>query len=114
MEALLLSDSFETLIGGSAKILKKALKNSTHPDLSVKGLDIFFQEILLSSFTADVCQPSPDIEKIQEITDRLYANLIDKNTNNRKVAETLGNLDVIFKIDNSNVVWRRTVLSLRP
>ncbi len=101
---LLLSENCETLIGGSAKILKKVLKNSENPDLSVKGLDIFFREKPLGSFAVDVCQPSPDIEKIQEISDRLYANLIDKNTNNRKVAETLGNLDVIFKIEKNSAV----------
>ncbi len=102
--ALLLSDSYETLIGGSAKILDTALKNSENPNLAVKGLDIIFREQPLGSFAVDVCQPSPDIEKIQEISDRLYANLIDKNTNNRKVAEPLGNLDVIFKINKSNAV----------
>lgn len=102
--ALLLSESSETLIGGSAKILKKVLKNSETPNLSVKGLDIIFRDKPLGSFAVDVCQPSPDIEKIQEITDRLYANLIDKNTNNQKVAEPLGNLDVIFKIDKNNAV----------
>ncbi len=100
--ALLLSDSYETLIGGSAKILDTALKNSEDPNLAVKGLDIIFREQLLGSFAVDLCQPLPDIEKIQEISDRLYANLIDKKTNNQKVAEPLGNLDVIFKINKSN------------
>lgn len=119
--ALLLSDSSETLIGGSVKILNKALKNSENPDLSVKGLDIFFREKPLGSFAVDVCQPSPDVEKIQEISDRLYANLIDKNTNNQKVAEPLSNLDVMFKIDKSNAVrllartitkWYKTAANL--
>ncbi len=73
--------------------------------LMVKGLDKFFREEPLSSFAVDVvCQPSPDIEKIQEISDRLYANLIDNNTNSRKVAETLGSLDVMFKIDKNKAV----------
>ncbi len=94
----------QTLIGGSAKILKKALKNSENPNLAIKGLDIFFREKPLGSFAVDVCQPSPDIDKIQELSDRLYANLIDKNTNSRKVAETLGSLDVLFKIDKNSAV----------
>ncbi len=102
--ALLLSENCETLIGGSAKILKKALKNSETLNLSVKGLDIFFREKPLGSFAVDVCQSMPDVEKIQELTDKLYANLIDKNTNSRKVAETLGSLDVIFKIDKNSAV----------
>ncbi len=102
--ALLLSENCETLIGGSEKVLKKALKNSETTNLSVKGLDIFFREKPLGSFAVDVCQPSPDIEKLQELTDKLYANLIDKNTNSRKVAETLGNLDVLFKIDKNSAV----------
>ncbi len=101
---LLLSENCETLIGGSAKILKKALKNSETLNLSVKGLDIFFREKPLGSFAVDLCQSSPDIEKIQELSNKLYANLIDKNTNSRKVAETLGSLDVLFKIDKNSAV----------
>ncbi len=90
--ALLLSENCETLIGGSAKILKKVLKNSENPNLAIKGLDIFFREKPLGSFAVDLCQPSLDIDKIQDLTNKLYANLIDKNTNSRKVAKHLATL----------------------
>ena len=99
---LLLSDNCETLIGGSAKNIKKALKDTLNPNLSVKDLDIFFRKQPLGIFAIDVCVSSQSLERLQELADKLYANLCDKNTNNRKVAETLNNLDVIFKIDKSN------------
>ena len=99
---LLLSDNCETLIGGSSKNIKKALKDTHNPNLSVKDLDIFFREQPLGSFAIDVCISSQILERLQELADKLYANLCDKNTNNRKVAETLNNLDVIFKIDKSS------------
>lgn len=99
---LLLSDNRETLIGGSSKNIKKALKDTSNPNLSVKDLDIFFREQSLGTFAIDVCESAQNLERIQELADKLYANLCDKNTNNRKVAETLNNLDVIFKIDKSS------------
>ena len=99
--ALLFSDSSETLIGGSAKTLNKALKNSETPDLTVKGLDIYFREHTLGTFAADVFKSWSDAEKLQELSDRLYANLCDKNSNSRRIAETMNNLDYIFKVDKS-------------
>ena len=38
---------------------------------------------------------------MQNLTERLYANLKDENTNKSRVAETLNTLDYIFKVDRS-------------
>lgn len=102
--ALLFSDSTETLICGSAKTLTKALINSENPNLSVKGLDIIFREQPLGSFAVDACLPTSKVDEIEEIYDRLYANLIDKNTTGKKVAEPLAELDKIYKIEENNAV----------
>ncbi|MCI5667600.1 MAG: hypothetical protein MR291_02370 [Oscillospiraceae bacterium] len=98
---LLLTDSTETLIGGSTKIIKKALKNSDTPNLAVKDLDIYLREQPLGTFAADVFKSLSDVEKLQELSDRLYANLCDKNSNSHRVAETKNELDCIFKVDKS-------------
>lgn len=84
---LLLTDSTETLIGGSTKIIKKVLKNSDTLNLSVKDLDIYLREQPLGTLAADVFKSLSDVEKLQELSDRLYANLCDKNSNSRRVAE---------------------------
>lgn len=101
---LLLTESTETLVGGSTKIIKKVLKNSSSPNLSVKDLDIYLREQPLGTFAADVFRSLPDVEKLQEHSDRLYANLCDKNSNNRRIAETLNSLDYFFKVDKSVTV----------
>ena len=101
---LLLTDTTETLIGGSTKIIKKVLKNSDTPNLSVKDLDIYLREQPLGTFAADVFRSLPDVEKLQEHSDRLYANLCDKNSNSRRIAETMNSLDYFFKADKSVTV----------
>ncbi len=101
---LLLSDNSETLISGSEKTINKALKNPYAPNLAVKELDIFFREQSLGTFALDLCRSFPELEKIQEQVDRLYANLKDENTNKSRVAETLNTLDYIFKVDKSTSV----------
>lgn len=98
---LLLSDNSETLIGGSEKTIKKALKNPDAPNFAVKDLDIFFREQSLGTFALDLCRSFPEVEKVQNLTERLYANLKDENTNKSRVAETLNTLDYIFKVDRS-------------
>lgn len=98
---LLLSDNSETLIGGSEKTINKALKNPYEPNLAVKDLDIFFREQPLGTFALDICSSVQVAEKLPELTDRLYANLKDENTNKSRVAETLNTLDYIFKVDRS-------------
>lgn len=101
---LLLTDSTETLVGGSTKIIKKVLKNSDTPNLSVKDLDIYLREQPLGTFAVDVFKSLSDVEKLQELSDRLYANLCDKNSNSLRVAETLNSLDYFFKADKSVTV----------
>lgn len=101
---LLLTDSTETLIGGSTKIIKKVLKNSGSPNLAVKDLDIYFREQPLGTLAIDIFRSLSDEEKLQELSDRLYANLCDKNSNNRRIAETLNSLDYFFKADKSVTV----------
>lgn len=101
---LLLSDNSETLIGGSEKAINKALKDLDEPNLAVKDLDIFFREQPLGTFALDLCRSFPEVEKVQNLTERLYANLKDENTNKSRVAETLNTLDYIFKVDKSTSV----------
>ncbi|MBP0982749.1 MAG: hypothetical protein J6A19_03410 [Oscillospiraceae bacterium] len=98
---LLLTDSTETLVGGSTKIIKKVLKNSGSPNLSVKDLDIYLREQPLGTFAIDIFRSLSDIEELQEHSDRLYTNLCNKNTNKQRIAETLNSLDHIFVIDKS-------------
>ena len=101
---LLLTDSTEALVGGSAKIIKKVLKNSDTPNLSVKDLDIYLREQPLGTLAIDIFRSLSDVEKLQELSDRLYANLCDKNSNSRRIAETLNSLDYFFKADKSVTV----------
>ncbi len=98
---LLLSDNSETLIGGSEKTINKALKNPDAPNFAVKELDVYFRSQPLGSFALDLCRSFPEVEKVQNLTERLYANLKDENTNKSRVAETLNTLDYIFKVDRS-------------
>lgn len=118
---LLLSDNSETLIGGSDKTINKALKSLDEPNLAVKDLDIFFREQPLGTFALDICSSVQVAEKLPELTDRLYANLNDERTNKTRVAETLNNLDYIFKVDRSVALrllarvilkWYRAVTAL--
>lgn len=118
---LLLSGGSETLVGGSNKTINKVLKNLDEPNLAVKDLDIFLREQPLGTFALDICSSFQKAEKLQELTDRLYANLKDEYTNKTRVAETLNNLDYIFKVDRSVALrllarvilkWYRTVTAL--
>jgi len=101
---LLLSNNSETLIGGSEKTINKSLKNPGAPNFAVKELDIFLREQSLGTFALDLCRSFPEVEKVQNLTERLYANLKDENTNKSRVAETLNTLDYIFKVDKSTTV----------
>lgn len=101
---LLLTDSTETLVGGSTKIIKKVLKNIDSPNLAVKDLDIYLREQPLGTLAIDIFRSLSDVEKLQELSDRLYANLCDKNSNSRRIAETLNSLDYFFKADKSVTV----------
>ena len=98
---ILLTDSTETLVGGSTKTIKKVLKKIDSPNLAVKDLDIYLREQPLGTFALDVFRSLSGVEKLQELSDRLYANLCDKNSNSRRIAETKNELDCIFKVDKS-------------
>lgn len=100
----LFSEHSETLIGGSEKILKKALKNKENPNLDTKGLDVFYREKPLGMLAVDINQSALDVEKIQNLVDKLYANLLDKRTNNAKIADTKISLDALFRADKSVII----------
>lgn len=102
--ALLLTEKSETLIGGSEKIVKKALKNSKNPNLDTKGLDVFYRKKPLGTLAVDINQSALEVEKVQNLVDKLYANLLDKRTNNAKVADTKISLDALFRVDKSVTV----------
>ena len=53
---LLLTDSTETLVGGSTKIIKKVLKNNGNPNLTVKDLDIYLREQPLGTLATEYRQ----------------------------------------------------------
>ena len=91
--ALVFSDNSETLIGGTEKIMKKAFKNSSVPTLNTKGLDIYYREKPLGTLAADINGSVLDAEKVQNLVDKLYANLLDKRTSNAKIADTKISLD---------------------
>ncbi len=101
---VLFSEHSETLIGGSEKAVKKALKNSENPNLDTKGLDVFYQEKPLGTFAVDINQSTLEVEKIQNLVDKLYANLLDKRTNNAKIADTRITLDALFRADKSFII----------
>ena len=93
---VLFSEHSETLIGGSEKILKVVLKNSKNPNLKAKDLDVYYREMPLGTFAVEIYQSASEIEVIQNLVNKLYANLIDKNSNRTKVADTKLSLDAIF------------------
>lgn len=93
---MLFSEHSETLIGGSEKILKRVLKNSKNPNLKAKDLDVYYREMPLGTFAVEIYQSASEIEVIQNLVNKLYANLIDKNSNRTKVADTKLSLDAIF------------------
>ena len=99
--ALVFSDNSETLIGGSEKIMKKAFKNSSFSNLNTKSLDVYYREKPLGTLAADINQSAIDVEKVQNLVDKLYANLLDKRTNNAKIADTKISLDALFRADRS-------------
>lgn len=99
--SLIFSGNSETLIGGSEKIMQKVFKNSNAPNLKTKGLDIFYREKPLGTFAIDIFQSGIEVEKLQNLVDKLYANLLDKRTNSSKIADTKISLDALFRTDKS-------------
>ena len=111
--ALVLEGETETLIGGSEKIVKKALKDTKNPNLDIKGLDIYYRENPLGTFAVDVNQNAPRTEIISDPTDILYTNLLNPNSNSKRISETKIRLETLFRTDSSFAVrlLARTVLS---
>lgn len=101
---VLFSEHSETLIGGSEKAVKKALKNSKDPNLDTKSLDVFYQKKPLGTLAVDINQSALEVEKIQNLVDKLYANLLDKRTNNAKIADTKITLDAMFRADKRFII----------
>lgn len=111
--ALIVVSRTETLIGGEEKIVKKALKDRKNPNLDIKGLDVYYREKPLGTFSIDVNQNAPRAEIITEQTDILYTNLLNPNSNSKRISETKMRLETIFRTDGSFAVrlLARTVLT---
>lgn len=110
--ALIAVSGSETLIGGAEKIVKKALKDTKNPNLDIKGLDIYYREKPLGTFAIDINQNAPRAEIITEQTDILYTNLLNQNSNSKRISETKMRFETIFRTDSSFAVrlLARTVL----
>lgn len=111
--ALIVVSGSETLIGGAEKIVKKALKDTKNPNLDIKGLDIYYRENPLGTFAVDVNQNAPRTEIISDPTDILYTNLLNPNSNSKRISETKIRLETLFRTDISFAVQllARTVLT---
>lgn len=104
LTALVFGDNTETLIGGSEKILKKALKNSKNPNLDVKGLDVYYRGKPIGTLAVDINSSSDEVEKVLGLADKLYANLLNSRTNSSKIADTKISLEAIFRTDKSATI----------
>lgn len=111
--ALIVASGAETLIGGAEKIVKKALKDTKNPNLDTKGLDVYYRGKHLGTFAVDVNQNAPRVEIITELTDILYTNLLNPNSNSKRISETKMRLETLFRTDSSFAVrlLARTVLT---
>lgn len=102
--SMLFSDGAETLIGGSEKVLKRALKDGKNPNFTVKDLDVYYRDMPLGTFALEIYR-APEVEAIQNLVDKLYANLVDKNPTGTKVADTKLSLNALFgNAKNSPVI----------
>lgn len=102
--ALIVVSGSETLIGGAEKIVKKALKDTKNPNLDIKGLDVYYREKPLVTFAVDVNQNAPRVEIITELVDILYTNLLNQNSNSKRISETKIRLETIFRTDSSYAI----------
>lgn len=103
---MLFSERSETLIGGTEKALKRAVRNRENPNLDIKDLDVYYREVPLGTFAAEIYKSASEIEVIQKLVDKLYANLIDKNSTRTKVADTKLSLNSLFGNTKNNAVIR--------
>lgn len=102
--ALIVVSGAETLIGGTEKTIKKAFKDTKNPNLDTKGLDVYYREKPLGTFAVDVNQNTPRAEIISDLTDILYTNLLNPNSNSKRISETKMRLETIFRTDSSFAV----------
>lgn len=111
--ALIVVSSAETLIGGAEKIVKKALKDTENPNLNTKGLDVYYRGKPLGTFAVDVNQNAARAEIITKLTDILYTNLLNPNSNAKRISETKMRLETLFRTDGSLAVrlLSRTILT---
>ncbi len=111
--ALVLEGETETLIGGSEKIVKKALKDSQKQNIDLKGLDIYYKGKPLGSFAVDANTNASRAEAITDLTDILYTNLLNLNSTAKRISETKMSLETLFRTDGSFAVrlLARTILS---
>lgn len=111
--AMIFVSGAETLIGGAEKAVKKALKDTKNPNLDIKGLDVYYRRKTLGTFAVDVNQNAMRAEVITEPADILYTNLLNPNTNSKRISETKMHLETLFRTDDSFVVrlLARTVLT---
>lgn len=113
LTALVFEDDTETLIGGSEKIVKKALKDSKNPNLDIKGLDVYYREKPIGTLAVDINRNAPRAETVTDLADALYTNLLNENSNARRISETKMSLETLFRTDSSYAIrlLARTVLS---
>lgn len=111
--ALIVVSGAETLIGGAEKTVQKALKDTKNPNLDTKGLDVYYRGKPLGTFAVDVNQNAPRVEIITELVDILYTNLLNPNSNSKRISETKIRLETIFRTDSSYAIklLARTVLT---
>lgn len=103
---MLFSEQSETLIGGTEKVLKRALKDSINPNLDIKDLDVYYRYLPLGTFALEIYQSALELEVIQKLVDKLYANLIDNNSTRTKVADTKLSLNSLFGNTKNNALIR--------
>lgn len=111
--ALMVVSGAETLIGGAEKTVQKTLKDTKNPNLDTKGLDVYYRGKPLGTFEVDVNQNAPRVEIITELVDILYTNLLNPNSNSKRISETKIRLETIFRTDSSYAIklLARTVLT---
>lgn len=97
---LVLEGETETLIGGSEKIVKKALKDN-QKNIDLKGLDVYYKGKPLGSFAVDANTNASRAEAVTDLTDILYTNLLNLNSTAKRISETKMSLETLFRTDGA-------------
>lgn len=110
---LIVVSGAETLIGGAEKTVQKALKDTKNPNLDTKGLDVYYRGKPLGTFAVDVNRNAPRAETVTDLADALYTNLLNENSNAKRISETKIRLETLLRTDGSFAVrlLARTFLS---